>query len=138
MSIIQQATSLESPEPRLPERGSNRDTNHTRLGNTRVTWNDVEDVVGRIVQAAAPDKVILFGSAARGDMSPHSDLDFLVIKAEADHRELSSRIRMALFGANAAVDLVIATPGDIERYGASHCLIYKPALREGLVVYGQP
>ncbi len=103
-----------------------------------MTWDDVEDVVRRIVQAAAPDKVILFGSAARGDMSPHSDLDFLVIKAEADHWELSSRIRMALFGANAAVDLVIATPGDIERYGGSHCLIYKPALREGLVVYEQP
>ena len=116
----------------------NGNTNRASLGSTKLTWNDVEDVVRRIVQAAAPEKIVLFGSAARGDMRPHSDLDFLVIKAGVDHWELTSRIRMALFGANAAVELVIATPGDIERYGDSHCLIYKSALREGVVVYEQP
>ena len=109
-----------------------------RLGNTKVTWDDVEDVTRRIVKAAEPDKVILFGSAVRGDMGPHSDLDFLVIKTGADHWELTSRIRMALFDANAAVDLVIATPEDIERYGDSPPLVYRRASREGRVVYEKP
>jgi len=33
------------------------------------------------------------------------------------------------------VDVVVATPEDLERYGDSHCLVYKPALRDGKVVY---
>ncbi len=45
---------------------------------------------------------------------------------------------MALFDAKAAVDLVIATPEDIERYGDSPPLVYRRALREGRVVYEKP
>ena len=109
--------------------------NGTELGSTNVTTSDVEDVVRRIVEVAQPEEVILFGSAARGEMSPHSDLDILVVKSGADHWRLSGRIRRALRGVNAAVDLVVATPENIERYKDSHPLVYKPALREGLVVY---
>jgi len=109
--------------------------NMTTLGNTSVTTSDVEDVVRRIVEAAQPEKIILFGSAARGEMGPNSDLDFLIIKAGSHRRELTDRIRRALRGVNAAVDLVVATPEDIARYKDSHPLVYKPALREGLVVY---
>lgn len=109
--------------------------NETALGNTTVTTSDVEEVVRRIVEVAHPEKIILFGSAARGEMSPHSDLDILVVKSGADHWGLSGRIRRALRGVNAAVDLVVATPENIERYKDSHPLVYKPALREGRVVY---
>lgn len=84
--------------------------NRTELGNTNVTTSDVEEVVGRIVEVAQPEKIILFGSAVRGEMSPHSDLDILVVKSDADHWGLSGRIRRALRGVNAAVDLVVATP----------------------------
>ena len=109
--------------------------NRTSLGNTNVTTSDIEEVVRRIVEVAQPEKVILFGSAARGEMDPHSDLDILVVKPGADHWGLSGRIRRALRGVNAAVDLVAATPQNIERYKDSHPLVYKPALREGRVVY---
>ena len=109
--------------------------NRTSLGNTNVTTSDIEEVVRRIVEVAQPEKVILFGSAARGEMEPHSDLDILVVKPGADHWGLSGRIRRALRGVNAAVDLVVATPQNIERYKDSHPLVYKPALREGRVVY---
>ena len=109
--------------------------NMTSLNNTSVTKSDVEEVVRRIVEAAQPEKIILFGSAARGDMGPNSDLDFLIIKAGAHRQKLTDRIRRALRGVNAAVDLVVATPEDIERYRDSHPLVYKPALREGVVVY---
>ncbi len=40
----------------------------------------LEAVLERIEAVAKPDRVILFGSAARGTAGPHSDLDFLVIK----------------------------------------------------------
>ena len=109
--------------------------NGTSLGNTNVTTSDVEDVVRRIVEVAQPEQIILFGSAARGQMEPHSDLDILVVKSGADHWGLSGRIRRALRGVNAAVDLVVVTPENIERYKDSHPLVYKPALREGRVMY---
>ena len=109
--------------------------NRTSLGDTNVTTSDIEEVVRRIVEAAQPEKIILFGSAARGEMGPHSDLDILVVKSGADHWGLSGEIRRALRGVNAAVDLVVATPEDIEQYKDSHPLVYKPALREGRVMY---
>lgn len=109
--------------------------NGTSLGYTNVTVGDLEEVVRRIVEVAQPERIILFGSAARGEMSPHSDLDILVVKSGADHWSLLGRIRRALRGVNAAVDLVVATPENIERYKDSHSLVYKPALREGLMVY---
>jgi predicted nucleotidyltransferase len=109
--------------------------NKTSLGNTNVTAGDVADVVRRIVEAAQPEKIILFGSAARGEMDSHSDLDILVVKSGADHWSLSSKIRRALRGVNVGVDLVVATPENIERYKDSHPLVYKPALREGRVLY---
>ena len=109
--------------------------NRTSLSDTNVTTSDIEEVVRRIVEVAQPEKIILFGSAARGEMGPHSDLDILVVKSGADHWGLCGKIRRALRGVNAVVDLVVATPEDLERYKDSQPLVYKPALREGRVVY---
>lgn len=40
----------------------------------------LRDIIRRVVEAAHPDKIIMFGSAARGEMGPNSDVDLLVIK----------------------------------------------------------
>lgn len=107
----------------------------TRRG--RVKRRVLAEVVRRVVEAAQPQKIILFGSAARGRMGPHSDLDLLVIKGgKFDRRRLITAIYNQLAGVDAAVDVVLATPEDIERYGNSPYLVYYPALREGKVLYG--
>ena len=95
----------------------------------------LDDIIRRVVEVAQPEQVILFGSAARGDMEPHSDVDLLVVKDGANRRSLSVRIRRNLYGVRAAVDVIVVTPGDLERFKDSHGLIIKPALREGTVVY---
>ena len=95
----------------------------------------LDDVIRRIVEVAHPEKIILFGSAARGGMGPHSDVDLLIIKEGADTLELAGEIYMNLDGVGVAVDAIVVTPRDVERYGDSHALIIKPALREGRVVY---
>lgn len=46
----------------------------------------LEKIIQRIVEAAKPDKIILFGSAARGTMGPNSDVDLLVVKSGKFHR----------------------------------------------------
>ena len=95
----------------------------------------LDAIIHRIVEIAHPEKIILFGSAARGEMGPHSDVDLLVVKEVADRRDLSVRIHRHLYGVEAAVDVIVVSPRDIERYGDSHALVIKPALREGRVVY---
>ena len=95
----------------------------------------LDDVIRRIVEVAQPEKIILFGSAARGGMGPRSDIDLLVVKEGARRRALAGRIYDNLHGAGAAVDVVVVTPGDIARYRDSHALVIKPALNEGRVVY---
>src|SRR4051794_36590831 len=96
----------------------------------------LDEIIRRIVDVAAPDRIILFGSAARGEMGPHSDLDLLVIKSgNLDKLRLAQEIHRNMWGVDYAVDIIVATPEDIARYGNSIGLVYKPALREGRVIY---
>ncbi len=95
----------------------------------------LEEIVRRIVEVAQPERIILFGSAARGEMGPNSDVDLLVVKENAHRRRMTEDIYMNLIGVGQAVDVVVVTPQDIERYKDSHALVIKPALREGKVIY---
>jgi len=116
---------------KLPERETNAGPDSQRMKvNSRLA-----EIIRRIVEVAQPEKIILFGSAARGEMGPNSDLDLLVVKAGAHRRRLAQKIYMNLFGVGQAVDVVVVTPEDIERYRDSHPLVIKPALEEGKVIY---
>ncbi len=100
-----------------------------------VDRDTLRETVRRIVEVAEPERIVMFGSAARGEMGPHSDIDLLVIKAGAHRRHLAEDIHERMVGVGQAVDVVVATPDDIDRYGNSPALIYRPALRDGTVVY---
>ena len=116
----------------LAMRGCNE---HETKGSTMLDQQTLDDIIRRIVEVAQPEKIILFGSAARGDMNRHSDVDLLIIKEGADRRSLAGRVYENLYGVGAAVDVVVVTPADVERYKDSHALVIKPALREGRLVY---
>ena len=95
------------------------------------------DIVQRVVAAAKPEKIVLFGSAARGTMGPDSDVDLLVIKGGKFNRwRLLTTIYRHLRDTDEAIDVVVVTPEEVERYRDTHCLVICPALREGRVVYG--
>ena len=98
----------------------------------------LEDIVRRIVEVAQPEKIILFGSAARGSMGRNSDVDLLILKGGEDALDLMARIYGNLHGVGAAVDAIVAAPEDVERFKDSHALVFKPALREGRVIYEAP
>ena len=95
----------------------------------------LDDIIGRIVEAVQPERIILFGSAARGDMSRNSDVDLLVVKEGENAWTVMGRIYENLYGVDAAVDAVVVSPEELERYKDSHALVIKPALQEGRVVY---
>jgi uncharacterized protein len=111
--------------------------NTTRSRKGRVEPEVLANIIRRVVEAAQPDKIILFGSAARGEMGPNSDIDLLVIKGGKFHRgRLTTVIYRHLAGADAAVDVVVVTPEEVERYRNTPCLVIYPAVREGKVVHG--
>lgn len=96
----------------------------------------LEDIVRRIVEVATPERIVLFGSAARDSAGPNSDLDLLVIKGGRYHRGiLTEQIYMGLIGVGHAVDVIVVTPIDVERYRDSSALVIASALREGRVIY---
>jgi len=95
----------------------------------------LDQIIRRIVEVAQPEKIVLFGSAARGEMGPDSDVDLLVIKTGAHRLNLTGQIYRNLHGVGEAVDIVVATPEDIERYHDNPALVIAPALKEGKVVY---
>ena len=67
---------------------------------------------------------------------PDSDLDLLVIKPGRYHRgRLTEEIYLSLIGVGQAVDVVVVTPEDVDRYRDALGLVIAPALREGRVVY---
>lgn len=96
----------------------------------------LQEIVRRIVEVAQPEKIILFGSAVRGEMGPNSDVDLLVIKGgEFNQSSLVGDIYMNLHGVGQAVDVILVTPEQVERYRNTHCLVIAPALREGKEIY---
>jgi hypothetical protein len=68
-------------------------------------------------------------------MRPNSDVDLLVIKSGAHRLNLTGEIYLNLHGVEEAVDVVVVTPEDVERYRDSDPLVIAPALRGGKVVY---
>lgn len=101
-----------------------------------LTEETLQEITRRIVKVARPEKIILFGSAAREEMTPHSDVDVLVIKRGRFHQgEFTGEIYMNLIGVGQAVDVILVTPEEVERYRNSPYLVIAPALREGKVVY---
>src|SRR5262245_31822918 len=109
----------------------------TKVGERRPDPTVLADVVQRIVRVAKPERIVLFGSAARGTMGPESDVDLLVIKGGKFQRSrLLDQIYGSMHGVGVSVDVIVVTPEEVERYRDTPCLVICPALREGKVVYG--
>lgn len=95
----------------------------------------LQEIVRRIVAAVRPEKIILFGSAAREEMGPDSDVDLLVVKPCGHRRRTAQKIERSLIGIGIPTDIMVAKPEDIEHYKDTIGLIYRPASREGKTIY---
>ena len=96
------------------------------------------EITRRIVAVSDPQQIILFGSQARGEAGPDSDLDLLVIKDEvASPRAEAARIYRALAGLSTPVDIVVARSDYVRRHRDIIGTVVRPALREGRVLYAR-
>jgi predicted nucleotidyltransferase len=96
----------------------------------------IEEIVRRVTIAVHPLRVILFGSAARGEMGPESDVDLLIVVPDGTRRRDASRkAYRALSGLGVAKDVIVVTESDVKEFGENPSLVIKPALEEGREVY---
>jgi len=96
-------------------------------------------LVKQIVDLAHPLRIILFGSAVRGTLGPDSDLDLLVVMPEGVHRRRTAqRLYQGVRNVGMQFDVVVATPGELERHRDNFGLVYRSILREGKEVYAAP
>lgn len=94
------------------------------------------EMVRRIVAQFRPERVVLFGSQARGDATSESDVDLLVVMpVNGSKRERRLAIQMALHDIHVPKDILVVTPRewDIQR-GIPGTLVW-PARQEGVVLY---
>lgn len=96
----------------------------------------IDELVRRIVETVHPLRIILFGSAARGEMGPNSDLDVLVVMPDGIHRRKTAQnIYRQMWGLGFAKDIVVVTESDVREYGFNPYMIIKNALEEGKELY---
>ena len=96
----------------------------------------IEQLVRRIIELVYPLRIILFGSAARGEMESDSDIDVLVVMPEGVHRRRTVQLLYRqIRGLGVPFDILVATPNDLEVHRDNIGLIYQTILREGREVY---
>ena len=98
----------------------------------------IDKMVRRIVKKFKPEKIILFGSYARGTPTWDSDVDLLIIMdVSGSKREKRIEIGVALHDIRIPKDIIVATPDEVERRKNLVGTIIRPAIEEGKVLYAR-
>jgi uncharacterized protein len=96
----------------------------------------IQEAIHRLVEAAHPRKIILFGSYARGDARDRSDLDFMVIEHEVPERHIEMlRLHNVLRPLHVPVDVLVVSEENFNYWVDTPNTVYYEANQEGLVCY---
>ena len=111
-----------------------------RLQTRQVTPELIAYIVEKVVRNVAPQRIILFGSRARGEATDASDLDlFIVQDSPASNRETRRRIESLLWGRRFGVDLIVRRPEEVARNVSDGNPFYtRHILGEGKILYERP
>lgn len=97
----------------------------------------LNEIKRRLLDGFHPDKIILFGSQARGTADDRSDVDILVICPVGDSRRaLMLAMDRALGGLNYAFEVLVSTAEEFERDRRIPGTVSRYADKEGKVLYG--
>lgn len=99
----------------------------------------MEEIAHRIVETIRPEKVIVFGSRARGNARPDSDVDLLVIAASSEPRyKRAAPLYGAMSDILVPMDILVYTPEEVEEWREVPQAFVTTAVREGRVLYENP
>ena len=102
------------------------------------TQDCIHEMVTRIIERFHPDKIILFGSYARGNASPDSDIDILVVMpVKGSKRSLQLQMRSALHDIYMPMDVIVSDSAEFDWRKDIVGTIEWPAVHEGKVLYAK-
>jgi len=109
----------------------------TGVRNDVVSQDDIRRMVDVIVERFQPEKVILFGSYARGEAGPDSDVDLLVVKETGTHtrRDTAAAMRAAVWRVPGPKDVIVCTPRQYRRERSRAGSLIGDAHRQGKVLF---
>lgn len=101
-----------------------------------LTSDAIDSAVQKLIAAAQPSRVILFGSYARGEADEDSDLDLLVVEAQVENRGAEMvRLRRAIGRVGTGVDVLVYSEEEVTRRGDVPGTVIYWALNEGKTLY---
>ena len=108
-----------------------------------VTEAILDEMVDTLVQEIAPEQIYLFGSRARGNARPDSDIDLLIVESEPfginrSRRQELARIRRALSLFRVPKDILVYSRDEIAQWQHAVNHIISRCLREGKLLYERP
>jgi predicted nucleotidyltransferase len=96
----------------------------------------VQNTLGRILSVVCPKQVLLFGSAARGELKENSDIDLLVVVPNGTHRRKTAQtIYRNMKGLDFGAGIIVVTEEHVEKYRDAEGWVIREALAEGRLVY---
>jgi len=100
--------------------------------------DELTEITERLVREFSPEKVVLFGSRARGTQSPFSDFDLFVIVHDSEERpaQRARRAYRCLRGIRTPTDIVVRTRSEFDRFQPVLASLEARVAREGVVLYG--
>jgi predicted nucleotidyltransferase len=114
----------------------------SRCGVIMVNVSDevIDRMTRRIVREVDPQRILLFGSWARGEANEHSDVDFLVVEREPfgldrSRRQEATRIWRCLSEFRVPTDILVYSAGEVAQCKDSSHHVIARALREGRILY---
>lgn len=99
----------------------------------------IKKAIARLVEAAKPQKIYLFGSYARGDARNHSDLDFLVVEQVLKSRRKEMvRLHDAIRSMRIPVDILVTSESTFNEWSNVPGTVMHRAKTEGRLCYEEP
>jgi len=99
--------------------------------------SEIASITAQLVEKYKPEKIILFGSAARGDATGDSDADFLIIKKDTPYKGRDRIIEVSrLIDRNIPADFLVYRPEEFDKRLAMGDPFLEMIVAEGKVLYG--
>ncbi|MDD1723602.1 MAG: nucleotidyltransferase domain-containing protein [Methanospirillum sp.] len=96
----------------------------------------MNDIITRIVTAVNPDKIILFGSHAKGNPTRESDIDILVVmNSELPRHKRSIPLYRVLMDIPISKDIIVYTPEEIASWSGVSSAFITSAIQSGIILY---